>query len=63
MARVLDSGAHAAGQVDAGGAEAVAEESAEDVVGQPPEEAGRGTETGEGDGGVRGAATGQDAQG
>lgn len=38
------------------------EEGAEDVVGEPPEETRPGTEPGEGDGGVGGAATGQGPQ-
>lgn len=56
-------GGHAAAQVDAGVAEAAAEERAEDVMGEPPEEARGSTEPGKGDGGVGGAATGQGAQG
>lgn len=58
----LGGGGHAAGQVDAGGSEAGVEEGAEDVVGEPPEETRPGTEPGEGDGGVGGAATGQGPQ-
>jgi hypothetical protein len=55
-------GAHAAGQIDAGVAEAGSEEGAEDVVGEPSEEAGGGAEPGKGHGGVGRATTGQGAQ-
>jgi hypothetical protein len=46
-------------QVHAGLGQMVAEEPPEDVLGQPPQEAGRCAEPGKRDGGVRGAAAGQ----